>query len=105
MNDGGLRSNKFPEGHNHALQLTAGCSHPGIKLLVEIPTLYNTDADLDIQQTLSGTVLVPPSKEKISQFRSKISLNVTITIVGSCALYALYALKNQKRTFNSRDQV
>ena len=33
------------------------------------------------------------------------------TIVGSCALYALlkpnalYALKNQKRTFNSRDQV
>ena len=34
-----------------------------------------------------------------------------IGIVGSCALYALlkpnalYALKNQKRTFNSRDQV
>ena len=33
------------------------------------------------------------------------------SIVGSCALYALlkpnalYALKNQKRTFNSRDQV
>ena len=36
---GGLRTNKFPEGHNNALQLAAGCSHPGIELLVEIPTL------------------------------------------------------------------
>ena len=47
--DGGLRTNKFPEGHNHALQLTAGCSYPGIELVVDIPTLYNTDAELDIQ--------------------------------------------------------
>ena len=46
--DGGLRTNKFPEGHNHALQLTAGCSHPGFELLAEIPTLHNTDAELDI---------------------------------------------------------
>ena len=36
---------------------------------------------------------------------------IDIAVVGSCALYAvlkpnaLYALKNQKRTFNSRDQV
>ena len=44
--DGGLRTNKFPEGHNHALQLTAGCSHDGIELVVEIPTLYNKDAEL-----------------------------------------------------------
>ena len=36
---------------------------------------------------------------------------IVTTIVGSCALYALlklnalYAHKNQERTFNSRDQV
>ena len=66
--DGGLRANKFPEGHNHALQLTAGSSHPGIELLVEIPTLCNTDAELDIQQTLSGTVLVPHRKKKYANF-------------------------------------
>ena len=59
MIDGGLRTNKFPEGHNHAVHLTAGLSHAGIELVVEIPTLYNTDAELNIQQTLSGTVLVP----------------------------------------------
>ena len=47
--DGGLRTNKFPEEHNHALQLTAGCSHPGIELVVEIPTLYNTGAEFNIQ--------------------------------------------------------
>ena len=66
--DGGLRTNKFLEGHNHALQLTAGYSHPGIELVVEIPTLYNTDAELDIQQTLSGTVLVPHRKKKYANF-------------------------------------
>ena len=42
----------FAEGHNRALQLVAGCSHPGIELLIEILTLHNTDAE----QTLSGTV-------------------------------------------------
>ena len=36
--------------NNHALQLAVGCSHPGIELLIEILTLYNTDAELDIQQ-------------------------------------------------------
>ena len=56
------------EGHNYALQLTVGCSHPGIELLVEIPTLYNTDAKLDIQQTLSGMVLVPHQKKKYTNF-------------------------------------
>ena len=64
--DDELRTNKFPEGHNHALQLAAGCSHPGIELLVEIPILYNTDAELDIQQTLSGTVVVPHRKKNTS---------------------------------------
>ena len=63
--DGGLRTNKFPEGHNHALQLTAGCSHPGIEILVGIQTLYNMGAELNIQQTLSGTVLAPHRKKKI----------------------------------------
>ena len=52
----GPRTNNFAEGHNHALQLAAGSSHPGIELLIEILTLNNTDAELDIQQTLSGTV-------------------------------------------------
>ena len=66
--DGGLRTNKFTEGHNHALQLTAGCSHAGIELVVEIPTLYNTDAELNIQQTLSGAVLVPHRKKKYANF-------------------------------------
>ena len=66
--DGGLRTKKFLEGHNHALELTAGCSHPGIELLVEIPTMYNTDAELDIQLTLSGTVLVPHRKKKYANF-------------------------------------
>ena len=69
--DGGPLTDNFAEGRNHALQVAAGCSHPGIELLEEIPTLYNTDAKLNIQQTLSGTALVPtPSKEKIRQFRS-----------------------------------
>ena len=68
--DGGLRTKKFPEGHNHALKLTSECSHPRIEHLVEIPTLYNTDAELDIQQTLSGTVLplVPHRKKKYANF-------------------------------------
>ena len=35
---------------------------------VEIPTLYNTDAELDIQQSLSGTVLVPHRKKKYANF-------------------------------------
>ena len=65
---GELRTNKFLEGHNHALQLTVGCSHPGIELLLEIPTLYNTDVELEIQQTLSGTVLVPYRKKKYANF-------------------------------------
>ena len=64
--DDELRTNKFPEGHNHALQLAVGCSYPGIELLVEIPILYNTDAELDIQQTLSGTVVVPHRKKNTS---------------------------------------
>ena len=66
--DGGLHTNKFPEGHNHALQLAMGCSHPGIELLVEIQTLYNTDAELNIQQTLIGTVVVPNRKKKYTNF-------------------------------------
>ena len=48
MVDSGPRTNKFAEGYNHALQLAGRCSHPGIELLVEIPTLDNTDAELDI---------------------------------------------------------
>ena len=43
--NGGPSTNNFAEGHNRALQLVAGCSHPGIELLREILTLYNTDAD------------------------------------------------------------
>ena len=78
--DGGLRNNKFPEGQNHALQLTAGCSHPGIELLIEIPTLYNTGEELDIQQTLSGTVLVPHRKTKYANFDLRYHLIVTITV-------------------------
>ena len=34
--DGGPRTNNLVEGQNYALQLAAGCSHPGIELLVEI---------------------------------------------------------------------
>ena len=59
-------------GHNHALQLAAGCSHPGIELLIEILTLYNTDAELDIQQALSGTVLVPRRKKKYAELDEKV---------------------------------
>ena len=58
-----LRTNNFAERYNHAFQLAAGCSHPEIELLIEILTLYNTDAELDIQQALSGTVLVPRRKK------------------------------------------
>ena len=48
----GPRTNNSGRGviNNHALQLAAGCSHPGIELLIEILNLYNTDAELDIQQ-------------------------------------------------------
>ena len=85
--DTGLHTNKFPEAHNHALQLTAGCPHPGNELLVEIQTLYNTDAELHIQQALSGTVLVPHGKKK-----SKISPNVTI----QCIVYMMRHVTSEK---------
>ena len=75
--DGGLRTNKFSEGHNHAVQLTTGCSHPGIELLVEIPILYNTDVELNIKQTLSGMVVVPNRKEKCANFDPNITIAVT----------------------------
>ena len=65
-------TNNFVEGHNHALQLAAGCSHPGIELLIETLTLYNTDAELNIQQALSGTVMVPRQKKKYAKLAQKI---------------------------------
>ena len=65
-------TNNFAEGHNHALQLAAGCSHPGIELLIETLTLYNTDAELNIQQALSGTVMVPRQKKKYAKLDEKI---------------------------------
>ena len=68
----GTRTNNFAEGHNRALQLAAGCSHPGIELLTEILTLYNTDAELNIQQALSGMVLVPRRKKKYAELDEKI---------------------------------
>ena len=67
-----LRTNNFAEGHNHALQLAAGCSHPGIELQIEILTLYNRDAELNIQQALSGTVLVLRRKKKYAELDEKI---------------------------------
>ena len=66
--DGGTRTKNFAEGHNHALQLAAGCSHPGIELMVEILTPYNTDAGFDITQTLSATVLIPHREKKYANF-------------------------------------
>ena len=68
----GPRTKNFAEGHNHTLQLATGCFHPGIELLIEILTLYITDAELDIQQTLSGTVLVPRRKKKYAELDEKI---------------------------------
>ena len=70
----GPRTNNFAKGHNRALQvaMAAGCSLPGIELLIEILTLYNTDAELNIQQALSGTVLVPRRKKKYAEFDEKI---------------------------------
>ena len=40
--------------------------------IIEILTLYNTDAELDIQQALSRTVLIPRRKKKYAELDEKI---------------------------------
>ena len=75
----GPRTNNFAEGHNHALQLVAGCSHPGIGLIIDILTLYNTDAELNIQLALSGTVLVPRRKKDMPNLTKRVSMLWGIT--------------------------
>ena len=77
---GRLRTNKFPEGHSHALQLTAGCSHPGIELLVEIPNSLQHRRRVGYSANFIRDGTGIPSKEKIRQFRFKILPNVTITV-------------------------
>ena len=43
-----------------------------VVILIEILTLYNTNTELNIQQALSGMVLVPRRKKKYAELDEKI---------------------------------
>ena len=69
---GGPRTNNYSEGNNNALSRAVGCSNPSGGLLAETLKRFNAEAELNIQQSITGLTVATKKRKKYLDLNERI---------------------------------